>query len=139
MQEAFVRIFTNLKYFTGKGSLTGWMRKIVVNTAITFYHRNKKHRKHYDVEDMKEKYPGSKWPEDPDFTREEILSVVAGLPPGYRMVFNLYAMEGFKHKEIAEKMGIDINTSKSQYSRARKIIQERLTVGLSQRKKDNPA
>ena len=126
LQEAFIKIFSNLKDFKAKGSLTGWMRRIVINTAITFYHRNKKHKEHYDVDDLKEKQAGDQGLEDLDFTGEEMLGVIAGLPHGYRMVFNLYAMEGYKHKEIAEELGIDINTSKSQYSRARKIIQMKL-------------
>ncbi|MCK4920200.1 MAG: sigma-70 region 4 domain-containing protein, partial [Bacteroidales bacterium] len=63
---------------------------------------------------------------DLEFTRDEMLSVISELPAGYKMVFNLYALEGFKHKEIAEQLKIDVNTSKSQYSRARKVIQCKL-------------
>jgi RNA polymerase sigma factor (sigma-70 family) len=126
LQEAFVKIFSSLGDFSGKGSLGGWMRKIVINTAITFYHRNKKHREHADVDELKEKYQGSYSCDDCEFTNEEMLNVIAALPPGYRMVFNLYAIEGYKHKEIADELGIDVNTSKSQYSRAKKIIQVKL-------------
>jgi len=126
LQEAFLKIFLNLDHYRGTSSLAAWMRRIVINTAITLYHRNKKHRNCVDVDDMREKTPGNCDISELEFTREEMLKVIMDLPPGYRMVFNLYAMEGYKHKEIAEEMGIDINTSKSQYSRAKKIIQCRL-------------
>jgi RNA polymerase sigma-70 factor (ECF subfamily) len=135
LQEAFVKIFLNIKDFEGRSSLMSWMRRIAINTAITLYHKNLKHRHHYDVDDFSERSIGDCEPEDLDFTREEMLKVIAGLPAGYRMVFNLYALEGYKHKEIAEEMGIDINTSKSQYSRARKLIQCKL-AGLKREAKE---
>jgi RNA polymerase sigma-70 factor (ECF subfamily) len=125
LQEGFVRIFTYISDYSGKGSLFNWMRKIMINTAITVYHRNLKHRYHQEIDAVQEpardEMPGSS-----DFTREELLGVIRSLPEGYRIIFNLYAVEGFKHKEIAEMLGIDINTSKSQYSRARKFIRKKL-------------
>jgi RNA polymerase sigma-70 factor, ECF subfamily len=126
LQEGFVKIFANIKNFEGRSSLIGWMRRIVINTSITMYHKNLKHQYHMDVDDFREKNIGDCELSDADFTQDELLAVIRDLPAGYRMVFNLYAIEGFKHKEIAAKMGIDINTSKSQYSRARKLIQCRL-------------
>ena len=126
LQESFVKIFLNLKSFQKKSSLMGWMRKIVINTAITMYHRNLKHQHHYNVEDLRERNMSGSENEDFEFTREELLNVIQDLPPGYRMVFNLYAIEGYKHKEIAKKLLIDINTSKSQYSRAKRLIQFKL-------------
>ena len=126
LQEGFVKIFLNLSNFKGKSSLMSWMRRIVINTAITMYHRNLKHQHHYDVEDFRERNVGEMDLNDLEFTREELFNVISALPAGYKMVFNLYAIEGFKHKEIAKKMQIDINTSKSQYSRAKKLIQRKL-------------
>lgn len=126
LQEAFVKIFLNIGDFEGRCTLMSWMRRIVINTAITLYHKNRKHRQHYDLDDYSERNIGDCEVPDLEFTREEMLGVIAELPAGYRMVFNLYALEGFKHKEIAEEMGIDINTSKSQYSRARRLIQCKL-------------
>ena len=125
LQEGFVRIFSYISDYSGKGSLFNWMRKIMINTAITTYHRNLKHRYHQEIEEVHEssrdEMPGSS-----DFTREELLEVIRSLPEGYRMIFNLYAVEGFKHKEIAEMLDIDVNTSKSQYSRAKRFIRRRL-------------
>ena len=126
LQEGFVKIFLNLDNFKGNSSLMSWMRRIVINTAITMYHKNLKHQHHYDVEDFREKNIGEKDVGEIEFTKEELSNVIISLPPGYQMVFNLYAIEGFKHKEIAKKMHIDINTSKSQYSRAKKILQNKL-------------
>ncbi len=126
MQEGFVKIFLNIKEFKGDGSIVAWMRRIMINTAITHYHKMKKHRYHDDLDEVKEtKFDDYLW-DDAEFTREELFNVIQRMPEGYRMVFNLYAVEGYKHREIAEIMGIDENTSKSQYSRARRWLQERL-------------
>lgn len=126
LQEGFVKVFLNIKDFQGRSSLIGWMRRIIINTAITNYHKNLKHQYHVDIDDVKEKNIGECDLGEIEFTQEEMLNVIAELPAGYKMVFNLYAMEGFKHKEIAEQLKIDVNTSKSQYSRARKLLQCKL-------------
>ena len=126
MQEGFVKIFLNIKEFKGEGSLVAWMRRIMINTAITHYHKMRKHRYHDDLDEVREsKFEDQDWSEA-EFTREELYNVIHRMPEGYRMVFNLYAVEGYKHREIAEILNIDENTSKSQYSRARRWLQERL-------------
>jgi len=126
LQDGFVKIFLNIKDFKGEGSLVAWMRKIMVNTAITNYHKMRKHRYHDDLEEVSElKFEDHSWGEA-DFTGEELLKVIRQMPEGYRLVFGLYALEGFKHREIAEILAIDENTSKSQYSRARRWLQEKL-------------
>ena len=126
LQDGFLKVFDHLEDFGGYGSLVNWMRKIMVNTAITNYHRTLKHRYHSDYSEVQDQIGFPESLEDVDFTREELLGVIQGLPPGYKMVFNLYAIEGYKHREIAEMMEIDVNTSKSQYSRARQIIRKKL-------------
>ncbi len=126
LQEGFVKIFMSLKNFKGSGTLLNWMKKVMVNTSITYYHRNLRYRYHSDIEESQATGEYVNEYVDSDFTREELLKVVSDLPPGYRMVFNLYAIEGYKHKEIAEMLEIDINTSKSQYSRAKSVIREKL-------------
>jgi len=126
LQEGFVKIFLNIKEFKGDGSIVAWMRRIMINTAITHYHKMKKHRYHDDLDEVKEtKFDDYLW-DEAEFTRDELYNIIHRMPAGYRMVFNLYAVEGYKHREIAEIMGIDENTSKSQYSRARRWLQERL-------------
>lgn len=126
LQEGFVKIFLNISHFKGEGSLMAWMRRIMINTAITHYHKMRKHRYHDDIEEVRETGMENYSWEEADFTKEELMNVIQRMPEGYRMVFNLYAVEGYKHREIAEKLDIDENTSKSQYSRARKWLQERL-------------
>jgi RNA polymerase sigma factor (sigma-70 family) len=126
LQEGFVKIFMNIENYKAKSSLIAWMRRIIINTAITMYHRNLKHRHHYDVDDFREKTVADTAWDGAEYTHEELITIIKDLPAGYRMVFNLYAIEGYKHKEIAKKMEIDINTSKSQYSRAKKHIQGKL-------------
>ena len=98
----------------------------MINTAITHYHKMLKHRYHDDLDEVNEtRFEETTWSET-DFTREELYNVIHQMPDGYRMVFSLYAVEGYKHREIAEILKIDENTSKSQYSRARRWLQERL-------------
>ena len=126
LQEGFLKIYLNLKNFKGSGTLINWMKKIVVNTSITYYHRNYRYRYHSDIDESQESGVYVHDEVECEFTREELLNVVIALPPGYRMVFNLYAIEGYKHKEIAKMLDIDINTSKSQYSRAKKLIRDNL-------------
>jgi RNA polymerase sigma factor (sigma-70 family) len=126
LQDGLIKIFFNIKEFAGKGSFINWMKKIMVNTAITHYHRNLKHQYHQDIDDIREKeIKGSSqgWSE---FTREELANCIKELPHGYRLVFNLYAIEGYKHKEIAEMLEVDVNTSKSQYSRAKGLMRKKL-------------
>lgn len=127
LQESFLKIFFRISDFSGTGSFEGWMKKVVVNTAITHYHMNLKHRYHVDIDEYISVETGDSGFEEDFFTAEELLMVLEELPRGYRLVFNLYAVEGYKHREIADMLGIDQNTSKSQYSRAKAVIRARLT------------
>jgi len=126
LQEAFMRIFFNLGEYSGTGSFRGWLRKVTVNTAITYYNRNLRHKHHSDIDDYVNQEIGSAGFEEDFYSAGELYKVLGELAPGYRMVFNLYAIEGYMHQEIAEMLGIDINTSKSQYSRARAILRNKL-------------
>jgi RNA polymerase sigma factor (sigma-70 family) len=126
LQDSFLKIFFNIKDFTGSGSFIGWLRKVAVNTAITHYHQNLKYRHHVDIDEYVSVETGVTSFEEDFFTSDELYKVLNELPAGYRMVFNLYAVEGYKHKEIAEMLGIDTNTSKSQYSRAKSVIRAKL-------------
>ena len=126
MQDCFLKVYFSIEDYSGTGSFAGWLRKIAVNTAITHYHKNLKFRYHVDIDEYVSEETGVSSFEEDLFTSEELFKVLNELPAGYRMVFNLYAVEGYKHKEIAEMLGIDTNTSKSQYSRARSVIREKL-------------
>ncbi len=126
LQEAFVKIFNNLKQYEGKGSFEGWLKRIAVNTSISYIRKNKKHDFNQDITEIQESKLSDFDVEEAEFTHDELLKVIKSLPIGYRTIFNLFAIEGFKHREIAEMLEIDISTSKSQFSRARKLIQEKL-------------
>ena len=139
LHEGFIKIYSNIDQYSGKGSFEGWMKKIIVNTALTYLRNNKKFRGLYNIDDINElniekgNKESNAVPTDvrsaitnADFTREEISGVIDSLPRGYKMVFSLYAIEGFKHREIATLLEIDESTSKSQLARARKLIQKLL-------------
>lgn len=126
LQEAFLKIFFNLGDYSGTGSFKGWLRKVTVNTAITWYHRNLRHKHHSDIEEYVTVETGTEGFEEDFYTAEDLYKVLNELSPGYRMVFNLYTIEGYRHHEIAEMLGIDVNTSKSQYSRARAILRKKI-------------
>ncbi|MBN1252062.1 MAG: sigma-70 family RNA polymerase sigma factor [Bacteroidales bacterium] len=127
LQEGFLKIFLKISEFEGRGSFEGWMKKVFVNTAITNYHKSSKYNKnHYDINEVQELKFENKTYNESDYTPEELSKIIHSLPEGYKLVFNLYAIEGYKHKEIAKLLEIDINTSKSQYSRAKKLIRKKL-------------
>ena len=126
LQDSFLKIFFNIKDYSGTGSFVGWLRKVAVNTAITHYHKNLKFRYHVDIEEYVSAETGVTSFEEDYFTSDELFKVLNELPKGYRMIFNLYAVEGYKHKEISEMLGIDTNTSKSQYSRAKAVLRDKL-------------
>ena len=127
LQEGFLRVFTYINTFKGTGSFEGWIRKIMVNCAL-FRYRNKSTLQPvirldtfgHDVAD------GADIASNLD--AKELLSLVQTLPAGYRIVFNLYVFEGYKHREIAEALGISEGTSKSNLSDARTFLQKALLV-----------
>lgn len=125
LQEGFIKIFNRIGQYSGSGSFEGWMKRIIINTAITNYRQNLKRYNQVDVANLTEDEIEIK-AEDFEYTYEELLKVVQSLPTGYRMVFNMFAIEGYQHKEIAAMLEIDVATSKSQYSRARKLLQKKL-------------
>lgn len=121
---AFTRIFEKISQFKATGSLEGWIKRIVINVALMHL---RKQRTMFVISDMEvedmDRADGSNY----DYVQEEeLFSMLDRLPPGYRSVFNLYAIDGFSHKEIASHLGISENTSKSQFSRARVFLQKLL-------------
>ena len=121
--EAFFKILTNLHQFKGTGSFVGWMRRIVVNESLMFL--RKKHNFNLSIELEQVGLTTEKSIED-DMAAKDILNLLSQLPTGYRTIFNLYVLEGYKHREIAEMLGISINTSKSQLILAKKRMQQLL-------------
>ncbi len=125
LQEGFITLFTRLESYKGEGSFEGWARKIFVTTALMSL-RKKDALKMSDeldtVRGMKADLPS----QGQNLGYKELVKLVMDLPPGFRTVFNLYAIEGYSHKEIAEMLGISEVTSRSQFSRARALLQNRI-------------
>ena len=119
MITAFMKVFLNLKNFENKGSFEGWIRRIMINECISFI---RVHKKINYIEDNFY-FEESINPDESQFSVEDIQVLIDNLPDGYKMVFNLYAIEGYKHQEIAQMLGINEGTSKSQLSHARKALQ----------------
>jgi RNA polymerase sigma-70 factor (ECF subfamily) len=133
LQEGFVRVFTKIKQFEFKGSFEGWMRRIMVNTALEKF---RKHDRLYPVEEMSV-YESTEWVEETisSITADELMKMIQELPPRYKMVFNLYAIEGYSHLEIGAMMNISEGTSKSNLSRARVILQKKVTDNFGAEKR----
>ena len=125
LQEGFIKVFLNISRFRNDGSFEGWIRRIMVFTAINMFNqRNRKFRESLDNEG----YDGVYHDEVIErISAREIVALVQQMPEGYRTIFNLYAVEGYTHREIGELLNIAEGTSKSQYSRARHYMQEVLT------------
>jgi RNA polymerase sigma-70 factor (ECF subfamily) len=124
LHEGFMKVFNKVSQFQGKGSFEGWMRRIFINTALERYRRQ---NILYTVEDYEEFIEDTDYNDAiSDLTMQDLHSIIQELPPKYKMVFNLYAIEGYQHKDIAEKLGISEGTSKSNLARARGILQKKV-------------
>lgn len=123
LQDAFMKVFKTADSFENKGSLEGWIRRIVTNTAID--QLRKTQRIDSFIGEQTELVMGEQSPEiNSEIGAKEILKQVARLPHGARAIFNLFALEGFTHKEIALRLSISEGTSKSQYNRARSLLKQ---------------
>ncbi len=123
IEEAFFKILTNINQYKGKGSFEGWMRRIVVNEALMFLRKRHNFRMTVELEYTDVKTPMTI---EEELAAQDIINLLDLLPTGYRTVFNLYVIEGYKHREIADILGISINTSKSQLILAKKKIRSML-------------
>lgn len=122
MITAFMKVFTNMKNFEHKGSFEGWIRRIIINECISFIRVHKKVTFIEDENYFEESFNNI----ESLFSIEDIQFLIDNLPEGYKMIFNLYAIEGFKHQEIAAMLNISEGTSKSQLSHARKVLQDNI-------------
>ena len=122
MQDGFIKIFQKIESFRNQGSLEGWMKRIMVNTALDAFRKNKNSRFSIDIETIE--YPSANHSVTDSMEARDLMKVIQSMPTGFRTVFNLFAIEGYPHKEIAQMLGITESTSKSQYSRARAYLQK---------------
>lgn len=125
LQDAFVKVFQKIHEFKMDGSLEGWIRRIMVNTCLDAIRKNKKMLGDVSVDDVSYKVSFEDVQFD-DMDVNHLLKLISQLPDGYKVVFNMFAIEGYSHKEIADTLGVSENTSKSQYSRARAFLRAQL-------------
>ena len=125
LQDGFVKVFQKIDHYRGDGPLGGWIARTMVNTALDHIRRNKPYDHSLDLTEAEHLHQ-----EDAQvmstMSTDELMDLIQALPPGYRTVFNLFAIEGFAHKEIAEQLGISENTSKSQFMKARAYLRKLL-------------
>ncbi len=124
LQMGFVKVFQKVSEFRGEGSFEGWIRRIMVNTAIESYRKNLRNLNVVDIDEVYDQ-PQSTF-DMSGLELKDLLKLVQQLSNGYRLVFNMYVIEGYSHKEIAGQLGITEGASKSQLSRARAILKEKI-------------
>ncbi len=121
LQDAFIRIINKIHTYKGEGSLERWLRSVTVRTALSYFQKTSFQQDHTGLDQLQE------IPEFPtilsQMQEEELLELISQLPDGYRVVFNLHAIEGYSHKEIAQILGTGESTSRSQLTKARKMLQ----------------
>jgi RNA polymerase sigma factor (sigma-70 family) len=136
LQEGFIKVFDKVHRFNFDGSFEGWVRRIMVNTAIDFFRKKKTDFTVLGENDSIENYADvaeeeEEHDENYDFTPDDILKAMQQLTPAYRAIFNLYVFENMTHVEIAEQLGISVGTSKSNYAKAKRNLKKILTNRFS--------
>nr|WP_294944215.1 RNA polymerase sigma factor [uncultured Mucilaginibacter sp.] len=125
LQNGFIRVFQKIEDYRGEGSFEGWVRRIMVHSSIEYYRKHHRMMQVVDIEEAGQE-PSVNAAAASSLEAKDLLVLIKTLSPGYRMVFNLYAIDGYSHKEIAEIVGISEGASKSQLSRARAILKEQI-------------
>ena len=129
LQEGFIKVFTDLPKYRGEGALGGWIRRVILNIALQHLRKQKKIFPTVEIEEVSE----SRAAEEVIFSgfgARELTKMIQKLPRGYQTVFNLYVIEGFSHKEIADQLGFTVNTSKSQLSKAKAMLRRMLEKSM---------
>ncbi len=124
LQEGFIKVFDNIGKFKQEGSLEGWVRRIMVNTALNKIRANK--MQFEEMGDSSFQFADNDANIIDKLSEIAILNIISQLPNGYKYVFNMFAIEGFTHKEIADQLGIEEASSRSQYAKARKYLQNQI-------------
>ncbi|MEY4876615.1 MAG: hypothetical protein RL708_1764 [Bacteroidota bacterium] len=125
LQDVFIKVFQNLQYFKGDGSLEGWIRKIAINTSLNHLKKNKRISAELEIDSAK-KVEGPVDLSIENYDSKLIWASIESLPEGYRVILNMFAVEGYSHKEIADQLGIAEGTSRSQFLRAKAHLKKLL-------------
>lgn len=124
LHDSFMTIYEKIHQYKHKGSFEGWLKRIAVNTVLQKYRKREPVKLLSEVPDQSEDLMGS---EEPDISLGLLLKYIQELPKKYRLTFNMYVLDGYSHKEISEALGTSEGTSKSNLSRARMILQEKIS------------
>ena len=131
LQDGFIKVFEKAESYSGAGSLGGWMRRIFVNTALEYLRQHDALKMSLSIDDHNDAFESNDISAIDKITTDDLLSCVAQLPDGFRTVFNLYAIEGYSHSEIAGMLNINEVTSRTQYMRARNQLQKSVLTLMS--------
>lgn len=131
LNDGFMKIFSKLDLYSRGLSFKGWIRKVMINSAIDYFRRNEKHYHSLDISHVQ--YEPSAASALDELSEREIISAIQLLPPSYRMVFNLYVIEGYKHEEIANQLNISVGTTKSNLAIARNKLKKILLQGQEEK------
>ncbi len=126
MQDSFVKVFTSLDTYSGSGAFENWMRKIFINSALEYLRKADVLREASDWDSMAEPVESVSVSAISELSAAELMKLIRSLPSGFRTVFNLFAIEGYSHREIASMLDITESTSRSQYTRARQLLQKKV-------------
>lgn len=122
LQESFIKIFTNLRSYKNEGSFEGWAKRITINGLISHLKKQKKFWKSFDIDNFQESNHGNTSESIGNLFHKDLLFIIDKLPDGKKIIFNLYVVEGYSHKEIADLLGVKEGTSKSQLARAKEML-----------------
>lgn len=130
LQEGFIKIFNKIGTFRGEGSFAGWLRRIFVTTCLEYLRKNDPLKFNTDIEEYRDIEDSTNVSVMSKLSAEDLMGCIERLPAGYRTVFNLYAIEGYSHKEISKILKIRESSSQSQLVRARRLLQKEVTALL---------
>ena len=145
VQDGFIKVFSDIRSFKGTGSLEGWIRRVIINSVLMQLRKSKKEYAYdnmeivMDASDEELSKNESESNENPvdilELSQQEAVEIIQTLPDGFRKVLNLYVIDGYKHREIAEMLNISVGTSKSQLNRARKLMKQKLVEHIKTKSK----
>jgi RNA polymerase sigma-70 factor (ECF subfamily) len=140
LQEGFIKVFENIEKYRGDGPLEAWIRRIIVNTVLTYIRKNKsdifiksegQEQEVNNLSDTEEEEGNSIF--NADFNKEDLMNAIESLPENYKIIFNLYCMENYSHREISQLLSLKEESSRTRLNRARKMLQEHLLTLHKQR------
>ena len=126
LQDGFIKVFTKIDTFSGSGSFSGWIRRIFVTTSLEYLRQNAAFKQSVSIDEYTDIVDEIDISVVEQLSADDLLKCIAGLPDGYRTIFNMHAIEGYSHAEIAEILDIGESSSRSQFSRARMLLQKKI-------------